>query len=235
MVKMTEQEFIKELKKLNITLTQTQINQFQIYADFLQKYNKHTNLTAIKNLEDIYLKHFYDSLTLTKIINLDQGKLLDIGTGAGFPGLVLAITYPNLQVTLLDSNNKKITFLKECLKLLKISNVTIVADRAENYTRTHREEYDYVTSRAVAQLRILIELGIPSLKINQYLIAMKSHSKDEVADSQIALQKLNCQIVDQINFDLPKNAGYRTLIKIIKNQETPSIYPRTYDKIKKKI
>ncbi len=235
MVKMTEQEFIEELQKLNITLTQTQINQFHIYADFLQKYNEHTNLTAIKTLEDIYLKHFYDSLTLTKIINLDQGKLLDIGTGAGFPGLVLAITYPKLQVTLVDSNNKKITFLKECLKLLKIANVNIISDRAENYTRTHREEYDYVTSRAVAQLRILIELGIPSLKINQYLIAMKSHSEDEVADSQIALQKLNCQIVDQINFDLPNNAGYRTLIKIIKNQETPSIYPRTYDKIKKKI
>ena len=235
MVKMTEQEFIEELQKLNITLTQTQINQFHIYADFLQKYNEHTNLTAIKTLEDIYLKHFYDSLTLTKIINLDQGKLLDIGTGGGFPGLVLAITYPKLQVTLVDSNNKKITFLKECLKLLKIANVNIISDRAENYTRTHREEYDYVTSRAVAQLRILIELGIPSLKINQYLIAMKSHSEDEVADSQIALQKLNCQIVDQINFDLPNNAGYRTLIKIIKNQETPSIYPRTYDKIKKKI
>ena len=172
---MTENEFLNELTKLNINLTTEQQEKLKNYAEFLLSYNEHTNLTAIKNIDEVYLKHFYDSLTLSKIANFTNESLLDIGTGAGFPGLVLAIVYPNLQVTLLDSNNKKIKFLQECLSKLNLKNVTLVQERAEVYTKNNREKFDYVTSRAVAELRILLELGIPSLKVNGHFLIMKAN------------------------------------------------------------
>ena len=179
MENMNKNEWIEEIKKLNINLTEEQIDKLDEYANFLLEYNQYTNLTAIKTKEEVYLKHFYDSLTLIKIANLTEGKLLDVGTGAGFPGLVLAIAFPKLEVTLLDSNNKKIAFLDECIQKLKISNATTVYDRAENYTRTHREQFDFVTSRAVAELRILLELNIPALKINGEFLVMKANVEEE--------------------------------------------------------
>lgn len=128
---MTKNEFLAELAKLGINLTEKQINDLEIYAKFLLEYNSHTNLTAITELNDVYLKHFYDSLTIVKNIDLTKiANLLDIGTGAGFPGMVLKIVFPSLKVTLLDSNNKKIAFLKELAKKLNL-NVEIVYDRAE--------------------------------------------------------------------------------------------------------
>ena len=180
MENMNKNEWIEEIKKLNINLTEEQIDKLDEYANFLLEYNQYTNLTAIKTKEEVYLKHFYDSLTLIKIANLTEGKLLDVGTGAGFPGLVLAIAFPKLEVTLLDSNNKKIAFLDECIQKLKISNATTVYDRAENYTRTHREQFDFVTSRAVAELRILLELNIPALKINGEFLVMKANVEEEL-------------------------------------------------------
>ena len=129
---MNKEEFLKEIKKLNIKLTDTMLQQLEEYADFLLTYNEHTNLTAIKTKEEVYLKHFYDSLTLVKIANLQNGKLLDVGTGAGFPGLVLAIVFPNLEVTLLDSNNKKITLVAHLLAgaplLVTTSNGAVCLD-----------------------------------------------------------------------------------------------------------
>ena len=123
---MTKNEFLAELAKLGINLTEKQINDLEIYAKFLLEYNSHTNLTAITELNDVYLKHFYDSLTIVKNIDLTKiANLLDIGTGAGFPGMVLKIVFPSLKVTLLDSNNKKIAFLKELAKKLNL-NVEIV-------------------------------------------------------------------------------------------------------------
>lgn len=230
---MTENELISELKKLNIDLNKEQLNQLAEYASFLLKYNKHTNLTAIKTKEEVYLKHFYDSITLTKISDLRKGKLLDVGTGAGFPGLVLAIIYPELQVTLLDSNNKKINFLIEMISKLNLKNVNTIYSRAEDYTKCHREEYDFVTSRAVAELRILLELNIPAIKENGYFLAMKSNVKEELETSKSAFSKLACQIEKILEFELPKEAGHRTIIKIKKIAPTDLKYPRNYDKIKK--
>ena len=235
MVKMNEAKFLKELKKININLTNNQIAQFQNYADFLLEYNQKTNLTAIKTIEEVYLKHFYDSLTLVKIADISNGTLLDIGTGAGFPGLVLAIAFPNLKVTLLDSNNKKIKFLEECLKILKLNNVSIVYQRAEDYAHQNREKYDFITSRAVAELRILLELGLPCLKVNGSFLIMKANvSKEEQENSIETLKILNSTIDNILELDLPHNEGHRTLIKIIKKVKTNNLYPRTYDKIKKK-
>lgn len=230
---MTNKEFINELKKINIKITNDQLKKLDEYASFLLEYNKHTNLTAINTKEEIYLKHFYDSLTITTIIELTNQKLLDIGTGAGFPGLVLAIMFPNLKVTLLDSNNKKITFLNKCLQKLQLKNVTIINKRAEEYSKNNQEQFDCITTRAVAHLRIISELAIPALKINGIFIAMKGNITNELEESLITIQKLNSQIIAQKEFDLPNNTGHRTLIKIQKILPTPNIYPRKYDKIKK--
>ena len=165
--------FKDELAKLNIEVTEKNLNDLNIYKEMLLEYNKKFNLTAIKTEEDIYLKHFYDSLTLSKIVDLKGDlKLLDIGTGAGFPGLVLKIFYPNLEVTLLDSNHKKITFLEQVIKRLNLKNITCINTRAENLPDQYREYFDIVTSRAVANLRILCELSLPFLKIKGKFIAM---------------------------------------------------------------
>ena len=231
---MNKEEFLKEIQKLNIKLTDTMLQQLEEYADFLLTYNEHTNLTAIKTKEEVYLKHFYDSLTLTKIANLKEGTLLDVGTGAGFPGLVLAIVFPNLEVTLLDSNNKKITFLNECIAKLQIKNAHTVYSRAEDYTKVHRESFDFVTSRAVANLRILLELNIPALKVNGHFLVMKGNLEEELEKSINTMQVLSCKIIGQEEFNLPKNGGTRTLLNIQKTKETDQKYPRTYDKIKKK-
>ena len=234
MVKMTKEEFIVALNNLNIHLTKEALDALEIYASFLLEYNEHTNLTAIKTMSDVYLKHFYDSLTISKLANFTSGKLLDVGTGAGFPGMVLAICFPNLQVDLLDSNNKKIKFLEELIKKLNLTNVQTIYSRAEDYTRVNREKYDYVTSRAVADLRVLLELNIPSLKINGEFLVMKGNIDEELKLSQNALEKLFCTITKQEEFTLPFNSGTRNIMVIKKNKETPSIYPRNYDKIKKR-
>ena len=231
---MNKEELKNYVKELGIELTEEMLQKLNDYADFLLEYNTHTNLTAIKTKEEVYLKHFYDSLTLTKIANLKEGTLLDVGTGAGFPGLVLAIVFPNLEVTLLDSNNKKITFLNECIAKLQIKNAQTVYSRAEDYTKVHRESFDFVTSRAVANLRILLELNIPAIKVNGHFLVMKGNLEEELEDSKNTMQVLSCKIIRQEEFNLPKNGGTRTLLNIQKTKETDQKYPRTYDKIKKK-
>lgn len=235
MVKMTSEEFKNRvLTELKLDLSNEIQNKLEIYADFLLEYNEHTNLTAIKTKEEVYLKHFFDSLTLTKITKFTNEKLLDVGTGAGFPGLVLAIIFPNLDITLLDSNNKKTKFLEECVKKLDLNNVSIVNCRAEDFTKIHREEFDYVTSRAVAQLRILLELNIPALKVNGKFLVMKGNIEGELMEAKSTINILNCKIIDEVSFELACDKGHRTLLSIEKLKETEKKYPRTYDKIKKK-
>ena len=230
---MNKEVFYEELAKLNIELTEEQKGKLNTYCDFLITYNEHTNLTAIKERDDIYLKHFYDSLTLAKIYDFQEETLLDVGTGAGFPGVVLAIVYPGLKVTLLDSNNKKIKFLDELIEKINLKNVTTVHDRAENYIQNNREKFDLVTSRAVAELRILLELNIPYLKVNGKFLVMKSNVEEELENALTALKVLDCHLDKEISFELPFNAGKRTLLLISKDKETNKRYPRLYEKIKK--
>jgi 16S rRNA (guanine527-N7)-methyltransferase len=231
---MSKEEFIKELTKINIKLTQTQLEQLQIYCEFLIEYNSHTNLTAIKTPEEVYLKHFYDSLSLIKAIDLSKvNNLLDIGTGAGFPGMVLKIVYPHLDVTLLDSNNKKITFLKELANKLNIK-VELIQQRAEEYILHHRQYYDVVVSRAVAPLNILCEISIPFVKLNGFLIAMKGHAEDELNISSNSIKECGGKLIKTEKFLLPVENSERTLIVISKEVNTPNKYPRQYDKIIKK-
>ena len=230
---MTEQIFIKYLKDLNISVSQEILTKLETYCNFLQEYNAHTNLTSITRSEDIYLKHFYDSLTITKVIDLTKvNTLLDIGSGAGFPGLVLKIFYPHLDITLLDSNNKKIKFLKELCSKLDLK-VKLVHQRAEEYITEKRESYDVVTSRAVAILPVLAELSIPYLKVNGSFIALKGNLADELTKSTQILASLNSEVTSLTEFKLPIEEAQRTIIKITKLKPTNPLYPREYNKILK--
>ena len=170
---MNKEEFLTSLKELNIAFNDEMIEKLEKYRQELKDYNEHTNLTAIKDDEGIYLKHFYDSLTIVKAIDLNNvHNLLDIGTGAGFPGMVIKIFFPHLDVYLLDSNNKKTTFLKYLAEILDVK-VNIINKRVEEYAKDNLNTFDVVTSRAVANLRVLSELALPLVKEEGYFIALK--------------------------------------------------------------
>ena len=232
---MNKNEFIKEVKKLNINITDEMLEKLDIYCSFLLEYNKHTNLTAIKEENDIYLKHFYDSLTLAKAIDLNkENTLLDIGSGAGFPGMVLKIFFPHLKVYLVDSNNKKCKFLLELKEKLNVDNLEVYNNRIENLYSEFLNSIDIVTARAVTNLPVLTELAIPLVKANKYFIAMKGNAEEELENSMYAIKQLNCSIDNVITFDLYNNSGVRTLISIKKNKNTELKNIRPYDKIIKK-
>lgn len=229
---MTIEEFKIELNKININPTEEELKNLEIYANMLLEYNKRFNLTAITKIDEIYLKHFYDSLTLTKVIDLNSElKVLDIGTGAGFPSIVLKIFFPKLEITLLDSNNKKIMFLNDVIKELKLEGINTIHGRAEELPKEFREYFDIVTSRAVANLRVLAELSIPYVKVGGYFIALKGKADNEVNESLSTIKALDCKIEQQERFILPDNISERTIIKIKKEKTTPSTIPRKYDKI----
>lgn len=232
---MNREEFVTELNRINIQLSEEQLRELEIYKDFLIEYNEYTNLTAIKNPEDIYLKHFYDSLTLTELIDFKAyNNLLDIGTGAGFPGVVLKIAFPHLNLTLLDSNGKKIEFLRQLIQKLNLNNVKLINDRAEDYIKNKRESFDIVTARAVSNMSIITELCLPYVKINGCFIAMKGSNKEEIQESSTAIKLLGGKIENNKTITLPKEESTRQLICIKKVHNTPLEYPRRYDKIIKK-
>ena len=232
---MNKEQFLEELNKIGITLTEEQINNLNIYCEFLKEYNSHTNLTSITEDEQIFLKHFYDSLTFVKALDLKEyNNLLDIGTGAGFPGMVLKIVFPNLNVTLLDSNNKKITFLRELAEKIHVNNINFYQGRAEDYIKEKREQFDIVTARAVSNLPVLSELCLPLVKKNGYFIAMKGSNKEEIKEAEFAIKTLGGTIEQIINFTLPIENSERNIIKIKKDKNTPLEYPRKYEKIIKK-
>ena len=218
---MNIEEFINEIKKLGIDVTEEQLEKLEIYCNFLLEYNTHTNLTAIKNREEVYLKHFYDSLTLIKSIDLTSiENLLDIGTGAGFPGMVLKIFFPNLQIYLVDSNNKKTKFLIELKDKLNVDKVEVINNRIENITSRFINSIDMVTARAVTNLPVLVELALPLVKVDKYFIAMKGNAQDELENSEYAITYLGGKIEDVKEFDLPHDAGKRMLITIQKTQKS---------------
>ena len=231
---MTEQEFSNELKKLNILVSEEKLHQLKIFFEKLVKYNQKTNLTRIINKEEVYLKHFYDSLTILKIIDLNEKiNLLDIGSGAGFPGIVLKIFYPNLDITLLDSNNKKTDWLKYISDILDLK-INIVHDRVENFAKTNLNSYDIVTSRAVANLRVLSELSLPLVKKNGFFVPLKGNVIDELQEAETTIKIMGGKVIDNISFNLPNNMGLRTILKIKKIRNSSLDEIRTYDKILKK-
>ena len=174
-------EFILELKKLNIEINEEQINKLEQYYRLVIEKNKVMNLTGITDKKDFYLKHFYDSLTINKIIDLNNIETLcDIGSGAGFPGIVIKILFPKIKVTLIDSLNKRILFLNEVINKLELKGIETICIRAEEYAKENEEKYDLVTARAVASLNILLECCIKLVRKNKYFIAMKGTNREEI-------------------------------------------------------
>ena len=231
---MNKEVFVSELKKINIIVTPEMLEKLDKYYKLLVEWNEKINLTRIIQEEDVYLKHFYDSLTLNKAIDLNEKlSLCDVGTGAGFPGIVLKIVFPNLSITLVDSLLKRINFLNLVIKELELDDINAIHTRCEDYARIHREEFDIVTSRAVANLTTLSELCIPLVKVNGFFIPMKANAMDEINDASDILKKLESNIEQIIEFDLPMENSHRTIIKIRKNKKSNVKFPRSFDKIKK--
>ncbi len=221
-------ELIKQLKKIDIEIDEEKVIKFYKYMNLLIEWNKKINLTAIIEPNDIILKHFVDSLTIVKEIG-QNGKLADIGTGAGFPGIPIKIFIPEIDVTLIDSLNKRINFLNEVIEQLELKNIVAVHGRTEDLgkDKKYREKFDYVTSRAVANLSVLSEYVLPLVKIGGKCICMKgSNVEEEVEESKKAINILGGKIEKIDTFFLADTDMGRNIVSIKKQKGTPNKYPR---------
>lgn len=232
---MTENDFYSLLIKNNIPIDKLKLDKLKRYYELLIEWNKVMNLTTIINIEEVYLKHFYDSLTVSKVINLNKKiKICDVGTGAGFPGLVLKIVYPQIELTLIDSLQKRIKFLNAVIDDLNIKGVECIHARIEDYASNNREKFDMVIARAVAPLNVLLEYLTPLAKLNGNVIAMKGDSVEEEKSAKTTVETLNLKVFDRKEFYLLNNQNKRTLLNFLKQNKTPGKYPRRLIDIKKK-
>ena len=220
--------FNNYLEKLNLTLTEEQIEKFYNYMNLLIEWNKKINLTAIVEPKDIILKHFIDSLTIEKYIKKGE-TIIDVGTGAGFPGIPLKIAREDLKITLADSLNKRINFLNEVINKLNLKDIETIHTRAEELgkNKKYREKFDIATSRAVANMSTLSEYLIPFIKVKGRCICMKSSDIDtELENAKKAINILGCKIESKDKFDLPNSDLGRSVIILRKVKNTPSKFPR---------
>jgi 16S rRNA (guanine527-N7)-methyltransferase len=225
--------FIKDLEELHISLTDHQLKQFMAYYELLVEYNRVMNLTAITEFDDVMKKHFVDSLSLVKVfydfLNNNDISLIDVGTGAGFPGIPLKIAFPDLSVTLLDSLNKRVNFLQTVIDELELKKIDAIHGRAEDFAKKGklREQYDLCVSRAVANLSTLSEYCLPYVKVGGVFVSYKSEKiEEEKAAAEHAISILGGEVEKQVEFMLPSSDIYRNLIVIRKTKETPGKYPR---------
>ena len=218
---MNKEEFILELKKIKIDITDEQIKQLDIYYELLKEWNEKINLTSMIDYEKVYLKHFFDSLTLNRVIDLKEKiTLCDIGTGAGFPGLVLKIVFPNLSVTLVDSLLKRVNFLNIVIDKLSLKDIVVFHARCEDFFMNYANMFDIVTSRAVSNLKKLTMMCMPLVKKEGFFIPMKANCEEELQEAKETIIKMNGEIIFIDKFLLPKENSNRTLIKVKKNKET---------------
>lgn len=210
---MSKEELYEELEKLGIFLNNNQKDKLEKLYNILIEENKKINLTRIVEREDVYLKHFYDSLTIVKAVNLNEiNTLCDVGTGAGFPGIVLKIVFPHLKITLIDSLLKRVNYLNETITKLNLKDIEAIHTRSEDY----KGEFDVVTSRAVASLNKLIPWSIHLVKKSGKLISMKGNIDDELTCIENILNNCNCKIDNIVKFKLPKEDSNRSLVIISK-------------------
>ncbi|MFS0865534.1 16S rRNA (guanine(527)-N(7))-methyltransferase RsmG [Fredinandcohnia sp. 179-A 10B2 NHS] len=222
--------FTSMLEEKGITLSSQQLEQFESYFRLLVEWNEKMNLTAITDKPEVYLKHFYDSISASFFYDFSQPKTIcDVGAGAGFPSIPLKICFPHLHVSIVDSLQKRITFLNELSKELGLDNVMFYHDRAETFGQKQevRESYDLVMARAVARLSVLSELCLPLVKVNGTFLAMKAASvKEELEDSQNAIKTLGGEVKNVHHFLLPLENSERNIVVIDKKKTTPRKYPR---------
>lgn len=223
-------QFEKDMIQLGIELSALQLDQFIRYYEMLVKWNEVMNLTAVTEYNKVLKKHFVDSASLVRAYNPKESEnMIDIGTGAGFPGLVLKIVFPKMRITLLDSLNKRIQFLNAVTEELNLQGISVLHGRAEDFARKEqmRENFDLCVSRAVANLSTLSEYCIPFVKPGGKFVSYKSEKVlEEVAAAQNALKMLGGKIVKQVSFYLPDSDIYRNLVVIEKIKETPKKFPR---------
>lgn len=230
---MSKDEFLSKLNENGVSLDDRQINQLDEYASFLKEYNQKINLTGIDEYEEVLDKHFYDSLLLSFNFKL-EGTFVDVGTGAGFPGVVLKICFPDLKVILLEPLKKRCVFLEELIKRLDLKDIEVINTRGEDYTLKHREEFDYVSARAVSNMNMLIEVCGGLVRVGGYFIALRGSSgKEELAKADRAIKEMgfvkeserDCFLFDGSN---------RYIAYLKKKSSTPKKYPRNYSIIVKK-
>ena len=212
-------EFIKEVESLGLVVTKEKLDQLEIIYNTLIETNKTMNLTRITDKEEVYIKHFYDSLTLAKIYDLSKVETLcDVGTGAGFPGIILKIFYPNLKITLIDALLKRVNYLNNLIEKLNLTDIKAYHIRAEDLIKKGKT-FDIVTARAVASLPKLLNWTMPLVNDNGSFLVMKGNIEEELKESQKIISKNNWIVNKNITFDLPNNKGFRTLLEIKKNKD----------------
>ncbi|MCH7323469.1 16S rRNA (guanine(527)-N(7))-methyltransferase RsmG [Solibacillus sp. MA9] len=227
---MNEQQFIEALKQKGIELSDEQVAQFRKYFELLVEWNEKMNLTAITDLEGVYLKHFYDSISASFYFDFTKvTTVCDVGAGAGFPSIPIKICFPHLEITIVDSLNKRITFLNQLANELNLNNMSFVHARAEEFGQNekYREQFDVVTARAVARLSVLSELCIPLAKEGGYFVALKAAAgAEEMKDAAKAITTLGAKLKEEFAFLLPVEESERSLYVFDKVKVTPKKYPR---------
>ncbi|UOB20508.1 16S rRNA (guanine(527)-N(7))-methyltransferase RsmG [Macrococcus armenti] len=226
---MNETKFLQQLKEKGFELTEAQQKQFAIYYETLVEWNEKINLTAVTEKEDVYLKHFFDSITPSFYFDFNKVKsICDVGAGAGFPSIPLKILYPHLELTIVDSLNKRINFLNHLSTELNLTNCRFVHDRAETFGKgQYRESFDVVTARAVARLSVLSELCLPLVKKGGHFIALKgAQGEIEVEEGLFAISILGGEVVENHPLTLPEEESMRYILDIEKKRQTPKKYPR---------
>lgn len=229
-------DYSKELKELGILLNEKTSCQFEAYYQMLIEVNQVMNLTAITEKEEVYRKHFLDSLEIVRVLDIKSPyTLCDVGSGAGFPSVPLAIVQKEVNVTIIDSLQKRISFLEKLIQKLELPNVTAIHARAEDYSKEKRESFDVVTARAVARLNILAELCLPLTKVGGIFLAMKGASGEaEFKEASKAIEILGGKLEKVIHFTLPDEEDQRQILVIKKIKSTPIKYPRNFNKIKER-
>lgn len=231
---MNKEQFVLEVRNLGIEVTEKKLKKLDEFYNLLILWNEKINLTTITAIQDVYLKHFYDSLTLFRVCDLTKDiNICDVGSGAGFPGIVLKIFFPNLKITLVDSLNKRVNYLNTIIKELGLVNIEAVHSRMEDFSKVNEEKYDIITARAVANLSVLSEISVKALKIQGKLVFMKALCDDELEMVLPKLSILDLKFNKVDKFLLPIEESNRSLIVFEKIKTTPNKYPRNIDKIKK--